>query len=177
MIRAPASLRTYQSHTPSCVFMRPFATPLLKSILYFDYLLWTSYTGCFDLSNIRPFPSRISSRIHPAMFDAPNDEKPVCQHMVPLNMPHLSHIGRRIQPFLYLMRPLIMKPVCPFPIAVDMCPFARTYQSHPFLVRPFPINAPFAPFLELNRIYLSLLTHVNCMKTSYLYVCLDIGLC
>ncbi len=39
VIGAPASLRTYLSHTPSCVFMRPIATPLLKSILYFDYLL------------------------------------------------------------------------------------------------------------------------------------------
>ena len=82
-------------------------------------------------------------------------------------MPHLSHIGRRIQPFLYLMRPLIMKPVCPFLIAVDMCPFARTYPSHPFLVCPSPAIAPFTPFRELNRNYLSLLTHVNCMKTFY----------
>ena len=48
-----------------------------------------------------------------------------------------------------------------------MCPFARTYPSHPFLVRPSPAIAPFAPFQKLNRNYLSLLTHVNCMKTFY----------
>ena len=48
-----------------------------------------------------------------------------------------------------------------------MCPIARTYPSHPFLVRPSPAIAPFTPFQELNRNYLSLLTHVNCMKTSY----------
>jgi hypothetical protein len=48
-----------------------------------------------------------------------------------------------------------------------MCPIARTYPSHPFLVRPSPAIAPFAPFQKLNRNYLSLLTHVNCMKTVY----------
>jgi len=48
-----------------------------------------------------------------------------------------------------------------------MRPFARTYLSHPFLVCPSPVIAPFTPFHELNRNYLSLLTHVNCMKTFY----------
>ena len=48
-----------------------------------------------------------------------------------------------------------------------MCPIARTYPSHPFLVCPSPVIAPFTPFQELNRNYLSLLTHVNCMKTFY----------
>ena len=48
-----------------------------------------------------------------------------------------------------------------------MRPFARTYPSHPFLVCQSPVIAPFTPFQELNRNYLSLLTHVNCMKTFY----------